>query len=223
MEVERLIADRDELLRTSDDILPRFRLDWHVYNPILSAPGKRHAGISVRPAGLVASEQKLVAALQRFWEEHSAEEPFAGMTLSLLRNLSGRGLRFFPRSGFSPDFILWIESAGGTRVQFLEPHGMHHEGLPDNEHRFLALRELADLSDQPDFRDARIALGGYVLTDTKPGDITGAGNRTRQQLMADHPQLLWMDVPEFPRKILTAADQSHVGTSRGSSACSTEP
>nr|MBA3587149.1 hypothetical protein [Chloroflexota bacterium] len=201
-EVERLIAHRHELLKTSDEVLPRFRLDWHVYNPILSAPGKRHAGISVRPAGLVASEQKLVEALHRFWEEHSAEEPFAGMTLSLLRNLSGRGLRFFPRSGFSPDFILWIESAGGTRVQFLEPHGMHHEGLPDNKHRFQALRDLADLSGQPDFRDAGIALGGYVLTDTKPGDITGAGDRTRQQLMADHPQLLWMDVPEFPRRIL---------------------
>ena len=205
-EIERLIADRDELLQTSDQILPRFYLDWHVYNPVLGAPGKQHAGISVRPAGLVKSEQRLVGALHDFWKEKSGEGPFAGMRLSLLRNLSGRGLRFFPRIGFSPDFILWIEDERGTRVQFLEPHGMHHEGLTANEHRFVALRDLARLSDEPQFRGAAVRLGGYVLTETQPGDINDAGDRTRAEIMSAYPQLMWMDVPEFPRRLIEPGD-----------------
>ena len=205
--IEELIADRDRLLQASDEVLPRLRLDWHIYNPVLKAPMKGQGELSIRPPALVASEQRLITGLYDFWLENYRREPYAGVQLHLLRNLSGRGLRFFPRAGFSPDFILWVEREERTLVQFLEPHGMHDEGLAGNADRFQALGELAAKSGEPEFEAARIELGGFVLTTTKPSDISDAGPRTRQELMETFPYLLWMDVPEFPARILKSAEQ----------------
>jgi hypothetical protein len=207
-EIEALVTDRDRLLQTSDEILPRLRLDWHVYNPVLKAPGKAQPGLSVRPPALVASEQRLVSALYEFWEQRHEEEAYAGVRLFLLRNLSNRGLRFFPRAGFSPDFILWVERPTGVLVQFLEPHGLHDEGLAGNADRFQALADLERKSDEPEFRDAKVRLSGYVLTSTRPADIGDARDRTRQELMDAYPYLVWMDLPEFARKLLEPVRQT---------------
>lgn len=79
---------------------------------------------------------------------------------------------------------------------------MHDEGLAGNQHRFQALRDLGQKSTEPEFQKRGIRLGGYVLTVTKPEEIGDAGDRTRAELMEDTPELLWMDVPEFPRRLV---------------------
>jgi len=83
----------------------------------------------------------------------------------------------FVRSGFYPDFILWIRNkkTKSVRVVFLDPHGLHHEGIVDND-RFAAIEKLRDIGTNKKFRTKRIKLEGYILApaDTSLDNIPGA-------------------------------------------------
>ncbi|RMH42910.1 MAG: hypothetical protein D6694_07530, partial [Gammaproteobacteria bacterium] len=121
------------------------------------------------------------------------QPPYEQDEIYLLRNLPLSGIGLFHRVGFYPDFVLWrVKSDGWTRVVFLEPHGLHHEGLNGNADKFAALEALKTLSQQRDFRQAQIELDGYILTTTRIKDIPDANGRTKQQLESQYP-LLWME------------------------------
>ena len=81
----------------------------------------------------------------------------------------------FVRSGFYPDFILWIRNrkTKATRVVFLDPHGLHHEGIDGNA-RFAAIEKLRALGENARFKRKNISLDGYILTDTPFDDIQAA-------------------------------------------------
>jgi len=56
-----------------------------------------------------------------------------GMELFLLRNMSReKGVGFFEAGNFHPDFILWVFKGDIQYVNFVEPHGLMHEG-PGND------------------------------------------------------------------------------------------
>jgi len=87
----------------------------------------------------------------------------------LLRNLSrGKGIGFFEKRGFYPDFILWIKDASAQRIIFVEPHGMlHAEAYRHDDkarlHEYLpqlasALRERTDLEN--------VTLDSYIISAT---------------------------------------------------------
>ncbi|HEV2149803.1 MAG TPA: hypothetical protein VGR37_20555 [Longimicrobiaceae bacterium] len=113
----------------------------------------------------------------------------AGTTLYLLRNPAHRGVGFFQRSSFFPDFIVWLhdEATGHTRILFVEPHGMHHHGLGyPNRSKIEALKKLDEMSGEPAFRDRRIEMGGYILTSTRREEIPGAEELTWEDLAAEY-------------------------------------
>lgn len=189
-QVVDLVADPARLLQSADGPLPRLYLDRHLFNPVLLDPEPSGAsGLSVSPPGLKKSERTFVEDLMRFWEAHGAEERFAGTTLYLLRNPAHRGVGFFQRSSFFPDFILWLhrEADARTRILFVEPHGMHHHGLDyPNRSKIEALKKLEEMSREPVFRDRGIELGGYILTTTRREEIPGAGALTWEELAAEY-------------------------------------
>jgi len=65
-----------------------------------------------------------------------------------------------------------------TRVLFIEPHGLHHAGLPGNEDKIEVLKELGKLSDDEPFRRKKVTLDGYVLTDTPLPTMSAKPSRT---------------------------------------------
>ena len=50
-----------------------------------------------------------------------------------MRNMSReKGVGFFEAGNFHPDFILWVFKGDIQYVNFVEPHGLMHEG-PGND------------------------------------------------------------------------------------------
>jgi hypothetical protein len=118
--------------------------------------------------------------------------PYHGQAVCLLRNLPKVGIRLFARSGFYPDFILWIydRAAATLRVVFVEPHGLHHEGLEDND-RFAAIAALRGLVAADAFRSRSIDLDGFILVSatTALDALPGAAGRTWTELERSYPLL----------------------------------
>lgn len=170
--------------------LPRFYVDWHLFNPVLAEGGaewKKH--VSVRPPALVATETRLVQDLKAFWATHHQKPAYKQQKVFLLRNLPKIGVGLFHRSGFYPDFILWLKDTrrGAIHVRFIDPHGLHHGGLAANEDRFEAMRKLRELSDHPDFKTKNITLDGLVLAQTPLNEIPDRGGRDWPLLEAEYP------------------------------------
>lgn len=211
-EIEELLRKpMDELLQNAGPPLPRLYLDWHLFNPILVDGDKDWKDrVAISPPPLVASERKLVIDLHDFWRDNRQATPYRELEVCLLRNLPKVGIGLFVRSGFYPDFLFWIRDrrSRALRVVFLDPHGLHHDGVVDND-RFEAIKQLRAFGGEKRFKAKDIALDGYVLvpTSTPIDKIPGAKGKTRIQLEREFP-LLFQD-GDYIAKVLRAPDQIH--------------
>jgi hypothetical protein len=193
-EIEELLSKPTELYSDGGRPLPRLHVDRHLFRPLLlQAKGDWAKDISISPPGLGEGEARLVKDLQDFWRTNQAVQPYANLEIFLLRNLPRVGVGFFRRSGFYPDFILWIKdrAAKTKHVQFLEPHGLRLSGgLAGNEDKIEAFKELQRLSREPTFHSKRITMAGYLLTETKLEDIHDAKGKSWITLERDYRVLL---------------------------------
>jgi len=193
-EIEALLQKPiKDLLGNAGEPLPRLHLDWHLFNPLLLEGGKEwQAHVTVSPPPLVPSERKLVEDLRDFWDKKREMPEHRDTEICLLRNLPKVGVGMFVRSGFYPDFILWIRNrkTKATRVVFLDPHGLHHEGIEGND-RFEAIEKLRALGKDGRFRSKNIGLDGYILApaNTTPDSIPGAKKKTWADLERMFPLL----------------------------------
>lgn len=189
--LERFAKQERELLKDAGEPLPRLHLDWHLFNPLLLEGGKDWRDhVSISPPPLVRSERKLIEDLRAFWATNCRNQKYRDVEICLLRNLPKVGVGMFLRSGFYPDFILWISNRikKTVRVVFLDPHGLHHEGIVDND-RFAAIEKLRMLGADKKFKAKGIELDGYIFApaDTSPDKIPGAKGKTWDELEKDYP------------------------------------
>jgi hypothetical protein len=184
-EIERLLRKETELYQDGGKPLPRLHVDRHLFSPLLLHP-KDHGidHLSVSPPGLSNSEARVLKDLTAFWKEHHDTGAYRHIEVHVLRNLPRVGVGFFRRSGFYPDFVVWLKNrrTKETRVLFVEPHGLHHGGLSGNEDKIEALKELGKLSAGEAFRRKRLTLDGYLLTDTALDKIPGAERKSWNEL-----------------------------------------
>lgn len=156
---------------------PSMRLEA-VYQPLVYETKNTSLpkDVQVRPAPLEESEHDFVQSLRRFWQAHHTEAEFASLRLYLMRNASKKGLGFHNKTGFYPDFILWVEhpDTGGWRVVFVEPHGMSRESIVGHPKLEVFTQLLPQLSARPEFQQKGITLDGYMLTPTPASDIPGS-------------------------------------------------
>ena len=166
VKIERLIQDADALYRRDTGGLPRLHFDRHLYQPLLL---QRDENLVSDPPGLNEGERRFVSDLRVFWELRRDELP-AGAALFLLRNLDrGRGVGFFERRGFYPDFILWVKRREEQRIVFIEPHGMVHAQAYRNDEKARLHLFLADLSEKlrrlaP--RKRKVTLDSFIVSET---------------------------------------------------------
>src|SRR4030042_3440312 len=94
----------------------------------------------------------------------------------------------YSSTSLTPFLTLWIKDKkkGKTQIQFIEPHGLHHGGLAGNQDKIDALKELQKLSEDPSFQRKKIAMGGYLVTQTKLRDIPDARDKTWEDLERDY-------------------------------------
>ncbi len=172
--------------------LPRLYFDRSLLNPLLSEGGSRwKQQVSIHPPALNRDEQRFLKDVRDFWRRQHNSPTFRDCELYVLRNLARTGVGLFHRSDFYPDFILWLHNTdtGATHIIFVEPHGLHHEGLTGNADRFAALRALEDIGARPEFKDQNIHLRGFLLTTTPRSQIVDAGDRSKEELESAYPLL----------------------------------
>ena len=163
--IEQLIADCNALHHQDQDNQLHIHFDRHLYLPLLL----KNAGIATAsPPGLEESESRFVVDLREFWADHRHELP-DGTELFLLRNLSrGKGVGFFERERFYPDFILWINNGNAQRIVFIEPHGMVYAGPYANDEKAQLHERLPELANTIAERSgiARVQLDSYIVSAT---------------------------------------------------------
>ena len=170
--------------------LPRLYMDRSLFQPLLSEGGREwKEQVSLHPPALNRDEQQFVKDVRTFWQRHHRQPEWSQRELYVLRNTARTGVGLFHRSGFYPDFVLWVHDGrtGVTRIIFVDPHGLHHGGLAGNADKFAALDALRALSEQPDFQERRVILDGRVLTSTPLDQIVDAGVRSRAELERAYP------------------------------------
>jgi len=193
---EKWLKDIENLLRNGlptnegGEPLPRIYFDRSLFNPLLTEGGRPwKQAVSVHPPALNRDEQQFLKDLRDFWKQHNSDLELQNYELYVLRNLARTGIGLYKRSGFYPDFILWLYNirTGQTRAIFVDPHGLHHEGLAGTMDKFEALRALRKLSDWPEFQRRGIRLEGYLLSATTVSQIPDANGRTEKQLEKEYP------------------------------------
>jgi len=123
------VKDLDKLLKTEDDILPRVYFDRHLYVPILLQTKKIE---KIAPPGLVESEEKFIKDLKEYLK--SNYEKFKNCEIYLLCNLSKEGIGFQLKwDGFYPDFFLWVKNNKKQIIVFIDPKGLEHTKVLDDE------------------------------------------------------------------------------------------
>ena len=121
--VQKLIEEGERIYREETYELPRIYFDRHLYQPLLIERGDK---IKSEPPGLNDSERQFVKDMREYCRAEK-DKSLADKEVYLLRNLSrGKGIGFFDKRGFYPDFILWIKDASTQRIIFIEPHGLIH-------------------------------------------------------------------------------------------------
>lgn len=207
-EIEALLSRPiKNLLGDAGEPLPRLHLDWHLFNPLLLEGGKEwQTYVTVSPSPLVPSERKLVEDLHEFWKRNRETPQYRDVEVCLLRNLPKVGVGLFARSGFYPDFLLWIRNRQTevTRVVFLDPHGLHHEGLEGND-RFEAIKKLRTLAMDSRFQAKKIGLDGYILLAATAvlDSIPGAKGKTWADLESGYPLLRQDEHGHYIQKVFT--------------------
>lgn len=184
--------------------VPRFYIEWHLFSPILTEGGKEwKKAVSVKPPALVKTEAELVKDLKNFWRMNHKNPAFEHLKVYLLRNLPKAGIGLFHRSGFYPDFIMWLRNikTGAVHVRFIDPHGLHHGGLAGSMDKFAALSKLKEFSELPDFKSKKISLDGFTLADTPIEQIPDAKERNWADLEKEYPLIRRMG--DYCRRLFT--------------------
>jgi len=106
-------------IEKSDEEKPGIHFDRHLYQPL---PVERDDKVRSEPPGLKDSDRRFVEDM-RLYCRAEKDGSLIGKEVYLLRNLSGdKGIGFFERRRFFPDFMLWIKDEQSQRIVFIEPH-----------------------------------------------------------------------------------------------------
>ena len=122
------------------------------------------------PPALEDSEKDFVEDLNRYLRRHH-KKYLHQKEVFLLRNQSrGKGVGFYENEGFYPDFILWILDGVKQRIVFIEPHGMVHEDINENNDKLTLFKRLRDISYER-FRFEHIQMDAFVISRTSLSDL----------------------------------------------------
>ncbi len=181
--IQKLIAEADTIYREDMRELPSIHFDRHLYQPLLAECGHK---VKSEPPGLKDSERRFVEDMRTYCRSEK-DKFLVDKEIYLLRNLSrGKGIGFFDRRGFFPDFILWVKSGSSQRIVFIEPHGMIHAGPYANDDKARLHESLPELAKELHTRTGlkNVVLDSFIVSATPYEDLqmkydNGSWNRKR--------------------------------------------
>lgn len=170
--VQKLIEEGERIYNEDEKtgVLRRIHFDRHLYQPLLLEQKDRvksepQDSVKSEPPGLKDSERRFVEHMKKYCQA----EKDKCLDVYLLRNLSrGKGIGFFDKRGFYPDFILWIKDAYTQRIVFIEPHGMLHAKAYENDDKARLHEKLPELAKEISKRtgNQNVELDSYIISAT---------------------------------------------------------
>jgi len=174
VEIERLKEQVEQLYNLLEQEetreLPSIHFDRHLYQPLLIERGDK---VKSEPPGLNDSERQFVEDMRAYCRAEK-DKSLADKEVYLLRNLSrGKGIGFFDRRGFYPDFILWIKDASTQRIVFVEPHGMIHAEAYQHDDKARLHEDLPELAERIRRRTGvqNVELDSFIISVTSYEDL----------------------------------------------------
>jgi hypothetical protein len=173
---------KDDLLKVGD--LNACNFGKHLFEPLFHV--RKGGKITILPVSLNESEYQFIADLKTWCDDQKESMCKNGFEIFLLRNLSrGKGVGFFEAGNFHPDFILWVLEDGKQYVNFIEPHGLLHEG-PGSE-KVLFHKKIKSIQDR--INNPHIILNSFILSWTPYSNLQWG--KTVKELEEMH--VLFMD------------------------------
>lgn len=180
-EIENLM-ESEEIYGPRLTVLPNVYNERHLYQPLLTNEEHLYRSLlsmgmgnnlwRTTPPALEDSEKDFVEDLNRYLRQHH-EKRLRQKEVFLLRNQSrGKGIGFYENEGFYPDFILWILDGVKQRIVFIEPHGMVHEDINEDNDKLTLFKRLRDISDER-FRFEHVQMDAFVISRTSLSDLIG--------------------------------------------------
>lgn len=180
-EVENLM-ESEEIYGPGLTVLPNVYSEQHLYQPLLTNEEHLYRSLlsmgmgnnlwRTTPPALEDSERDFVEDLNQYLRQHHGKR-LCRKEVFLLRNQSrGKGIGFYENEGFYPDFILWILDGVKQRVVFVEPHGMVHEDINEDNDKLTLFKRLRDLSYKR-FRYEHVQMDAFIISRTSLSDLIG--------------------------------------------------
>ncbi len=180
-QIENLM-ESEEIYGPALTVLPNVYNDRHLYQPLLTNEEYLYRSLinmgmgnnlwRTTPPALEDSEKDFVEDLNQYLRRYH-EKRLRQKEVFLLRNQSrGKGVGFYENEGFYPDFILWVLEGVKQRVVFIEPHGMVHEDINENNDKLTLFKRLRDISYER-FRFQHVQMDAFVISRTSLSDLVG--------------------------------------------------
>ena len=169
--VQKLIDEGDSIYKKDVRDLPAIHFDRHLYQPLLVERGDNK--VRSEPLGLKESERRFVDDLRGYCRQEK-DKSLANTEVFLMRNLSrGKGIGFFEKRGFYPDFILWMKDGDTQRVVFVEPHGMLHAEAYEHDDKARLHESLPALAKAMQTRTTlkNVTLDSFIVSATSYQDL----------------------------------------------------
>ena len=176
------LMESEEIYGPGLTVLPNVYNERHLYQPLLTNEEHLYRSLlsmgmgnnlwRTTPPALEDSERDFVEDLSQYLRRHHGER-FRQKEVFLLRNQSrGKGVGFYENEGFYPDFILWILDGVKQRIVFIEPHGMVHEDINEDNDKLTLFKRLRDISYER-FRFEHVQIDAFVISRTNLSDLIG--------------------------------------------------
>jgi len=158
--------------------------DNHLYTPLIIWRKNKEEIKSV-PVRLNKGETKFIQDLKAFLSKR--REFLRNTNIFLLRNLSRKGIGFFVRSGFYPDFIIWAKNKKRQNMIFVDPKGILHFGnFGDDKIQFCVsyIKEIESKVNKELKEGVDLILDAFIISVT-PYDVIkgkfGEGRHTKEE------------------------------------------
>jgi hypothetical protein len=215
-EIENLM-ESEEIYGPGLTVLPNVYNERHLYQPLLTNEEHLYRSLlsmgmgnnlwRTTPPALEDSERDFVEDLNRYLRQHHGKR-LRQREVFLLRNQSrGKGVGFYENEGFYPDFILWILDGVKQRIVFIEPHGMVHEDINEDNDKLTLFKRLRDLSYER-FRFEHVQMDAFVISRTSLSDLIGRYPDEDKDTFAEKWHILFRaDDPAYLEPIFQEPDR----------------
>lgn len=193
-EITKLINNISALMNEEDNKLKRIHFDKHCFLPLLIDDKDID---SFSPCALNESEIKFIKDLKEYLKINSRN--YSKYEIFLLRNFPKSGTGFFNLSGFYPDFIMWIKDEAKQHIAFLDPKGLIHSKILDDEKIKLHI-DIKKIQEKEN--NENLFLYSFIISGTKYEDLIKGRTEPPAKDEYKNNNVLFLEDDSWPEELL---------------------